>query len=72
MQTVIIVWTFLDPHDIEHDVLLSLDFFAVILLVLRTFCLPETRGGSRASLKQVSEIHSHAQNLIQKGATCIE
>ena len=28
----IIIWTFTDPHEIEHDVLVTLDSFAVALL----------------------------------------
>ena len=45
LTLVIVVWTFLDAHDLEHDVLLSLDCFAVALLCVEVFAGLMAKGG---------------------------
>ena len=45
LTLVIVIWTFLDADDLEHDVLLSLDCFAVALLCVEVFAGLMAKGG---------------------------
>ena len=73
-QVVILIWTFTDPKDIEHDVLLTLDCFAVALLVSHksvsvSYSVPSVGTSPRSCLLVVGvnllsvRIRSHAMLL---------